>query len=155
MKKLLMVLMVMAPVAGFAHEFTAGALKIGHPWTRATPAGSDMAAGYLSVTNTGKVADVLDAAEVDGVGHVMIHTIREEKGVAHMDEVDGVTVAPGQTVTLAPGGVHLMWMDMAKPLKAGELVSGTLSFKHAGKVAVQFKVEPLGAKAPVQSAHHH
>lgn len=152
MKKLVMALLVMAPMAGFAHEFKGGDLTIGHPWTRATPAGSDMAAGYLKVTNGGKTADVLESAQVDGVGHVMIHQITEAKGVASMDEVDGgVTIAPGQTVTLEPGGLHLMWIDMAKPLKVGEMVSGTLTFKNAGTVPVGFKVEPMGAKAPVHS----
>lgn len=152
MKYVAMVL-AMLPVVGFAHEFTVGELKIGHPWTRATPAGSDMAAGYLTVTNTGKVADVLESAAVVGVDEVMIHTTVEEKGVARMDAMeDGVVIAPGQTVKLVPGGTHLMWMGMSKPLVAGEMVSGTLRFKSAGKVEVGFKVEALGAKEP---AHQH
>jgi copper(I)-binding protein len=147
----LMMALALVPVAGFAHEFKAGGLTINHPWTRAMPKGSDMAAGYLSVTNTGKAADVLEGAEVNGVGHVMLHTIKEQNGVATMDEVDGVTIEPGQTVTLQPGGVHLMWMDVTAPLEVGKMVSGTLEFKHAGKVPVGFKVEPMGVKAPVHA----
>lgn len=146
---------MLVPGALMAHEFTIGDLKVGHPWTRATPAGSDMAAGYLTVTNTGKTVDVLEDADVDGVDDVMVHSVRTENGVAHMDEMeDGVTIAPGATVTLAPSGTHLMWMGLTKPLKAGEMVSGTLEFKRAGKVPVQFKVEAAGARAPAGEHKH-
>ena len=146
--------LMLLPMAGFAHEYQVGDLKIGHPWTRATPAGSDMAAGYLSVTNTGQTADVLEEADVDGVDDVMIHVTKTDaKGVAQMQEVDkGVVIQPGETVTLAPGGTHLMWMGLKAPLVAGKMVSGTLEFARAGKVEVGFKVEAIGAKEP---AHKH
>lgn len=141
------------PVAAFAHGFTAGDLKIGHPWTRATPAGADMAAGYLTVTNTGKTADVLESATADAAAGVMIHQSTVKDGVMHMDAMDkGVEIAPGQTVTLAPGGTHLMWMGVKAPLKQGDMISGTLTFKNAGTVPVGFKVEAMGAKEP---AHEH
>lgn len=151
--KMLLAGLMMVPVVGFAHSFEAGDLKIGHPWTRATPAGSKVAAGYLTVTNSGKTGDVLQGATVDGVGHVMVHSISNHHGMAHMEEMEGgAAVKPGETLTLAPGGVHLMWMDLKAPFKAGELVSGTLQFKNAGAVPVQFKVEAAGAREP---AHKH
>lgn len=147
--------LVLVPVAGFAHELKAGNLTIGHPWTRATPGGSDMAAGYLKVVNSGTAADALVGAEVDGVGHVMMHETKDEGGVAKMEHVDKVVIAAGQTVELKPGGVHLMWMDMTTPLKAGETVSGVLVFDKAGRVPVGFKVEAAGAKMPAVEHHKH
>ena len=44
-----------------AHEFKVGALYIGHPWSRPTPKGANIAGGYLTITNKGKVADRLIA----------------------------------------------------------------------------------------------
>ena len=146
--------MATLPMVGFTHEFTLGELKIGHPWTRATPAGSDMAAGYLTVTNNGKVADTLEAAVVEGVDEVMVHnSTTDTQGVVHMSEMEhGVTIAPGQIVKLVPGSTHLMWMGLKIPLTEGQMVSGTLQFAKAGKVKVGFKVEAMGAKEP---AHKH
>lgn len=138
-----------------AHGFTAGDLKIGHPWTRATAPGTDVAAGFLSVTNTGKQPDVLLGATAEGAKSVMIHQTSEKNGVMSMDAMDqGVTIAPGATVTLQPGGTHLMWMGVAKPLHEGDMISGTLTFKRAGTVPVGFKVEAMGAKVPMEHMHH-
>lgn len=143
------------PLTALAHDYKAGDLTIGHPWTRATPNGSDMAAGYLTVTNTGKQGDVLTGATVDGVGHVMLHATRQHDGVAHMEHLDGgIKIAPGSTVTLEPGATHLMWMEMTKPLVAGQMVSGTLQFERAGAVPVQFKVEAAGSKTPAVKGGH-
>lgn len=61
---------------------------------------------------------------------------------------NGLEVAPGKTVTLAPSGHHLMFMDLKRPLKQGERVKGTLTFERAGAVPVEFAVESLAAKEP-------
>jgi copper(I)-binding protein len=60
----------------------------------------------------------------------------------------GLVIAPGATVTLAPGGYHMMFVDLTAPLKKGERVKGTLRFEKAGTVPVEFAVEAIGAKAP-------
>lgn len=139
--------LLLVPAAGFAHDFKAGDLHIGHPWTRATPAGVSMAVGYLSVKNTGKTADVLESATIGGED-AMLHATRTTNGVAEMVMVeDGVAIPAGETVTLAPGGLHLMW-DVAAPLKEGAMVDGALVFRNAKTVKVQYKVEPAGARAP-------
>ena len=60
----------------------------------------------------------------------------------------GLTIEPGKTVKLAPGGYHLMMMDLKKPLKQGGKVPVTLEFEKAGKVTVSFDVEGAGAQGP-------
>ncbi|RYG60144.1 MAG: copper chaperone PCu(A)C [Alphaproteobacteria bacterium] len=146
--KFLMLGLMLLPAAAMAHEYEAGSLVINHPWTRATPAGSEIAVGYLSVVNKGETPDWLVDAEVDGVGHVMIHETVEDEGIAKMEHVDKVMVAPGETVDFRPGGLHLMWMDMKKPLKEGQGVNGVLVFERAGRVTVSYKVEAAGALVP-------
>ncbi len=146
--KLLMLGLMLVPALATAHEYEAGSLLINHPWTRETPAGSEMGVGYLSVVNKGEEADWLVDAEVNGVGHVMIHETVEDEGVAKMEHVDKVMIAPSETVDFRPGGLHLMWMEMKKPLKAGQNVNGVLVFEKAGRVNVNFKVEAAGAKLP-------
>ncbi|MDN3571436.1 copper chaperone PCu(A)C, partial [Methylobacterium longum] len=67
----------------------------------------------------------------------------------------GLEIKPGETVTLKPGGYHLMFLDLKAPLKKGEPVKGTLSFERAGTVAVEFGVEGMGAQAPAAGEHIH
>jgi len=123
------------------------ALEISHGWTRATPPGSDMAVGYVTIINKGKGDDTLVGATSDAAGSVSLHqTVAEKDGVMAMQRAkDGIAVPAGKTVVLGPGGYHMMWMGLHQPLKAGESVSGTLVFEHAGALPVVFKVMPAGA----------
>ncbi len=68
---------------------------------------------------------------------------------------DGLAIPPGQTVTLAPSGHHLMFLDLKTPLKKGERVKGTLRFERAGSVPVEFAVESIAAKSPAGGGHDH
>ena len=58
-----------------------------------------------------------------------------EGGTAQMRPVEGgVEIKPGETVRLAPGGHHLMFIGLKQSLSEGEQVEGTLQFKNAGTV---------------------
>jgi hypothetical protein len=70
-----------------------------------------------------------------------------------MHQVEGgLTIEPGKTVKLAPGGYHLMLVDLKHPFKQGEKVPVTLEFEKAGKVAVSLDVEGIGARAPTAAS---
>lgn len=72
-----------------------------------------------------------------------------DNGVMKMRPVEGgLTIDPGKTVKLSPNGYHLMIMDLKSPLKQGEKLPLTLEFEKAGKVAVTFDVEGVGAQGP-------
>jgi copper(I)-binding protein len=60
----------------------------------------------------------------------------------------GLAIEPGKTVRLAPGGSHLMMLDLRSPLKQGEKLPVTLEFEKAGKVKLSFDVQGVGAQAP-------
>lgn len=130
-----------------AHEFKGGDLTIGHPWTRATPVGAKVAGGYLKLTNAGKKADKLIGVSAEGVEAVEIHEMAVVDNIMTMREViGGLEIKPGETVELKPASFHMMMMGLKEPFKEGQMIKGTLRFEHAGTVAVEFKVEPLGAK---------
>jgi periplasmic copper chaperone A len=131
----------LAAAAG-AHEYRLGDLTIGHPYAIATPATAKTGAGYLSISNAGSAPDRLIAVEAP-FPRVELHTTEvDAAGVARMSAVEAVEIQPGQTVTLAPQGTHVMFMGLAAPLTAGEKIDATLVFEKAGEVAVQFNVEP-------------
>ena len=70
-------------------------------------------------------------------------------GVMKMRPLDkGLVIDPGKAVKLAPGGNHLMLLDLKSQLKQGDKVPVTLQFEKAGKVNVSLDVQAVGAKAP-------
>jgi periplasmic copper chaperone A len=132
-----------------AHEYQLGALKIGHPWARATAPTAPAGGGFLSVTNTGTVPDRLVSAQSAAADAIQIHEMKMDGDVMRMREVSqGLEIAPGATVTLAPGGFHLMMMGLKGPLKQGTKVPLTLVFEKAGKIDVELAIEGMGASHP-------
>lgn len=132
-----------------AQQITAGTLRIEKPWSRATPGGAKVGGGYLTITNTGTAADRLVSATTTAAGHVEIHEMAVKDGVMTMRPLaNGLAIAPGKTVALAPGGYHLMLMNLKAPLKAGDKVPLTLTFEKAGKVDVTLDVQGIGAQQP-------
>ncbi len=116
-------------------------LRILHPWSRPAPAGSP-AAGYLTVVNTGHDSDRLLGGVSTWADKLEIHAVAVADGEAHMRRAArGVSIAPGQTVRLSPGGRHIMMIGLRRPLEAGDRVPVALYFEHAGWVKVRFHVE--------------
>ena len=133
-----------------------GNLVVVSPWTRATPGGAKIAGGYLKITNNGTSADRLTGAATAGADRVEIHEMSMTDGVMKMRPLtDGLTIKPGETVELKPGGFHMMFMDIKQPLKQGDTLKATLTFEKAGKLDVSFGVQAIGAGAGAAPAHKH
>ncbi|WP_296578116.1 copper chaperone PCu(A)C, partial [Phreatobacter sp.] len=134
----------------------AGSLTIAQPWARATPGGARVAGGYLTVTNTGAVPDRLIGGSAAFAERVEIHEMATRDGVMTMRALPaGLTIAPGQTVALKPGGLHVMFMELRTPLAEGQTVKVTLDFEKAGKVSLDFRIGSLGGRAAPGGEHHH
>jgi copper(I)-binding protein len=152
----LAVLSTLFATATFGHEFKLGSITIEHPWSRATPGGAQVAAGYLTLDNDGDTGDRLISATAEVAGRTQIHQMSMVDGVVKMREVpDGLALPAKGSVTLEPNGYHLMFLDLKRPLKDGEEFSGALTFEKAGTVEVTFEVEGVGAKGPESDDHNH
>jgi periplasmic copper chaperone A len=139
---------IMLSLPASAAEFKAGSLTVDNPWMRATPAGAKAAGAYAKITNHGTDADTLVGGSAEGAAKVQVHEMTVKNNVMKMHEVKGgLEIKPGETVVLKPGSYHLMLMDLKGPYTKGKTVKGTLAFKNAGKVDVEFVVEAIGAKA--------
>jgi copper(I)-binding protein len=137
-----------------AEDVKAGDLIITQAWSRATPSGAKVAGGYLTVENKGAAADRLLGGSGDVAGRVEIHEMAMDSGVMKMRPLDnGLDIAPGKTVKLAPGGYHLMLLDLKSQLKQGDKVPVTLQFEKAGKVQLTLDVQGVGAQAPAGGDH--
>ena len=132
-----------------ADEVKAGDLVITQAWSRATPGGAKTGGGYLTIENKGSTPDRLIGGSADVAVKVEMHEMSMKNGVMTMRPLDkGLTIEPGKTVKLAPGGYHLMMMDLKGPLKQGDKVPVTLEFEKAGKVQVSLDVQGVGAQGP-------
>ena len=149
----LLVFSLFAAPAG-AQEVKAGDLVITQAWSRATPGGAKIAGGYLTIENKGTAADRLVGGSGDVTARIEVHEMSMNDGVMTMRQLDkGLAIEPGKTVKLAPGGYHLMLLDLKSPLKQGDKVPVTLEFEKAGKVKLSFDVQGVGAQGPVGPGH--
>jgi periplasmic copper chaperone A len=79
-------------------------------------------------------------------GHAMIHETKVEGGQSKMRPHEQLVVAPGATVKLEPGGLHVMLHDLKQPLKAGQTVPLVILLAGGASVQVTAAVRPLGAE---------
>ena len=133
-----------------------GPLDISGPFTRATLPNAPVGGGYLSIENTGTEADRLLSAASPVAGAVQLHQMKMEGDVMRMNPAtDGIVIAPGQTVTLEPGGLHIMFLGLKQAFVEGETVPVTLVFEHAGTVEIQLPVLAASAASAEPGATEH
>jgi len=150
----------LAVTAASAGDYKAGSLDISNPWSRATPKGSSVAAGYVKITNSGSAPDRLIGGSADVASKFEVHEMRMENGVAKMRPVTGgLEIKPGETVELKPGSFHIMFVGLKKPLSAGDQFKATLVFEKAGTVNVDYDVRAMGSEGgggmPGMQMHGH
>jgi copper(I)-binding protein len=133
-----------------AQEFRAGAIAIGHPWTRPTPGTATPGVGYMTLENHGPEEDRLVAAASPSAVTVTMHRTEVTDGIARMlPQEGGIAIPAHGSARLEPGGLHLMLSGLKAPLALGQAVPLTLTFQKAGTVVVELKVE----RRPAAAAH--
>ena len=141
--KNLLIAVLLLPSALFAHDFTVGDLQIIHPAAGATVPTAQAGAGYFQIVNNGNQPDRLIAVTAD-FPRVMMHTTWMDGDIARMVHLDAVDIPAGETVTFAPGGLHVMFMGLnGDPFEVGETFDAVLVFENAGEVPVVFHVEDM------------
>lgn len=139
-------LLLVAPA--FAHDGVVhlGSLNLSHPFARATLPNAPVGGGFLTIENTGAEADRLVSVTSPAAADVQIHEMAMEGEVMKMRQLpDGLELPAGQTVELAPGGFHLMFMGLKQAFVEGETVPVTLVFEKAGTVDVDLAVQGIAA----------
>ena len=146
---------ILLAVPALAHDYTVGALKIHHPWARATPKGAQVGGGYMSITNTGTTADRLIGGSTAAAAGFQVHEMSMANGIMKMRELpNGLEIKPGQTVVLKPAGYHIMLTGLKAPLTQGGRFDATLKFEKAGEVKVDFAVAGIGAMTGNSGGSH-
>jgi len=127
----------------FAHEVTVGDLQIIHPHIPQPAKAAKAAGGFMAIVNNGAEPDRLIGIESDLAMKSEVHESKvDANGVGTMDHVDFIEIPPGGTVNLQHGGYHIMFMGLKGTLTEGEMHKATLIFEKAGRVEIEFMVDP-------------
>ena len=124
-------------------------------WIRGTVQGQSTAGAFMEIT--GKSAVRLVGVSSPLTQTVEVHHMTMENGVMKMFPVKGIDVPAGKTVKLAPGGYHVMLMNLQKPLNAGDKVPLKLTFESADKKreTLELSVEVRDLKGQPAAQHKH
>lgn len=122
---------------------TQGSLRIENAWARATIGQSRISAAYMTIHNTGAAPDRVVAASSPVAGAVELHTHVMENNVARMRRIEAMEATPGSPTVLAPGGLHIMLLDLRRPLAAGETLPLTLELASGARVEIAMPVRGL------------
>lgn len=134
------------PMMATAAPVVLGSLEISNGYTRATLPKAPVGGGYITVINNGTEADRLISVTSPFARSVSLHDMKMDGDVMKMAEMpDGIDIPAGGTVTLAPGGLHMMFMGITQPFVEGQSVPVTLLFEKAGSVDIQLTVGAINA----------
>jgi len=120
-------------------------LTVSHAWVRAPAPGFAVAAGYLDIRNAGSTPVALTGATSSAAGTIEIHTETHDGDMMQMRQIDSVPIASGQTVSLAPGGTHLMLLQFTGK---GPHVPITLTFSDGTHREVEFDLRAVDGGQP-------
>jgi periplasmic copper chaperone A len=118
------------------------AMMVHNAWARPTVQGQQGGGGFMTLMNHGKADDKLLSASSPAAARVELHTMSMEGEVMKMRQLPNIAIKAGETLELKPGGMHVMFMDIKKPLENGSKVPVTFEFEKAGKVTVDFQIMP-------------
>jgi periplasmic copper chaperone A len=102
-------------------------VQITDAWARASAPGQSVGAAYMTITSPQD--STLVYVETPVADSTEIHSMSMDNGVMKMRMIDELPLTANTPKKLAPGGFHLMLMDLQKPLKVGESVDVRLCFK--------------------------
>lgn len=136
-----------------AQDYKLGNVEIANPWAR--PSTGKTGAAYFTLINHGTSDDTLLSVESDAAAKVQIHDMTMDGNIMRMRKLDELPLPAGQTVNVAPGGLHIMMIGLTRPLSQGDTIAMHLVFAKAGgidvSVPVQMKPPAMGEAAPSQS----
>nr|WP_093425479.1 copper chaperone PCu(A)C [Tranquillimonas alkanivorans] len=148
--------MLFSVVAGLALSLGTSAAHAGSDavvvedaWARASIGTSRPGAAYMEIRNRGEEAVTLTGLATDLAEMPEIHrTSTDDQGVSSMAPAGDIAIAPEATVTLEPGGLHVMLMRLQRPMMEGESFSLTLVFSDGGEMKVEVPIRSISARGP-------
>jgi len=157
-KKMELKVLMLAAIGALATQAAwAANISVSDAWARATMPGQKVSGAYMKIQSDADAR--LVSASSAAVPRVEVHEMKMDGDVMRMREVQAIDLPKGKTVSLEPGGYHIMLMNLPKPIAAGEVIPLTLTIESGGKrQAVEVKAEAraaMGGGAMPLLDHHH
>lgn len=130
-------------------------ISVSDAWARATMPGQKVSGAYMKIQSDADAR--LVSASSPAVPRVEVHEMKMDGDVMRMREVQTVDLPKGKTVSLEPGGYHIMLMNLPKPIAAGEVIPLTLVVESGGKrqtVEVRAEARAPGSSPMPNHMHH-
>jgi copper(I)-binding protein len=144
----LVLLALLTWVTTTSAEDTSSKINVSNAWARATVPSAKNGALFLTMTAPPSFSDKLIAARSAAAERVQLHKHVMENGIAKMQSIAAIEVAPGKAVTLDPHGLHLMLVGLKNPLRDGDRVPLTLVFQQSGNITIEVPVLAANAAEP-------
>ncbi|MEA3639342.1 MAG: copper chaperone PCu(A)C [Lamprobacter sp.] len=129
-------------------------IAIADAYARAVPPGQPNSAAFMTLTNAGEQDRALITGESDAAEVVELHRHRMEDGMMRMRQVEQIALPAGETVTLAPGGLHVMLIGLTKTLAPGDQIELTLGFDDGSLQTLNLPVRRIDPSAMPAHKHH-
>ncbi|HXV97537.1 MAG TPA: copper chaperone PCu(A)C [Anaerolineae bacterium] len=127
-------------------------ITVSDPYVPVAPGANG--AAYLKLVNEGSSPDVLLGVESQVAEAVEMHETKlDENDVMSMSPLSKIEVPAGGSVSLEPGGKHIMLINLQQALKPGEKISLTLNFEKSGPLAVEAEIRQIGAAMEHNTEH--
>lgn len=147
---------ILLATAAPAHDLAVGDLQIIHPHIPQPAATAKAAGGFMTIVNSGAESDQLIGIESDIAARSEVHESKvDANGVGSMRHVEVLDIPPGGTVSLEHGGYHIMFMGLNRRLVEGEMHKAILIFERAGRVEIEFEIDPPAGQGAAQGGMGH
>ncbi|MDF2096267.1 copper chaperone PCu(A)C [Aquibaculum arenosum] len=138
----------LAAPAALAHHagesYAARDVVVSHAWTHENAPSAHANAVFLTIVNDGDQPDRLTGVTGDFFSHAEIQApVLDDAGVLRTQTIASLEIAPGQSLTLQPGGVQIQLIGLQSSHFPGDHFDLTLQFEKAGALTVEVEVEPL------------
>ncbi len=115
-------------------------ISVTDAWVRATMPGQPVGGAYMQIESDTDAR--LVGVSSSAVPRVEVHEMKMDGDVMRMREVKAIDLPKGKTVSLEPGGFHIMLMNLKKPIVAGDIIPLALVIESGGKKqTVEVKAE--------------
>ncbi len=118
---------------------------ISNSFSRTLPPNVQNGAVFLEIVNKGEKEDFLIRSTTPIARAVEFHQHTHEDGLMRMKKIDSIPIMYNTKVSLSPGGLHIMLLDLKQPLIEGENFPLTLFFKKSGDITISVPI--LGTDA--------
>lgn len=154
-------IIMLSPATAFAQEShdpgasaAMGTLELSGGFARATLPNAPVGGAFVTITNKGATDDRLVSVSSPAAGVGQIHEMSMQGDIMKMRPLaDGIVIPAGATVTLAPAGLHIMFMGLKQPFVEGQTIKVTLTFEVAGSVDLDLPVLGTAADAAMPMDH--